>query len=210
MDPVIRDDLSNKLIHLTRDQGEILAADILLKIIAEKRLCGGIGNIKGGYRCICFCEAPISKLAQILAEKPANKIRYEPFGIMVDKSWLFIRGGRPVIYQTDGEYELLHETQRFRHVRYDPNLDNPIDFTWEREWRIRTDELPLDPSTAIIVIPNRQWEDYIINKHSIISIKFDTWITDRIPLNVSEQRPIWHVIVLEDLGIPITSTKPPS
>jgi hypothetical protein len=209
MNPVIRDDLSNKLIHLTRNHGEILAADILSKIIVERRLLGGIGNILSGDRCICFCEAPISKLAQILAEKPASRIRYEPFGIMVDKSWLFIRGGRPVIYQTEDEYELLHETQRFRHVRYEPNLAKPIDFTWEREWRIRTDELPLDPSVATIVIPSRQWEDYFIFKHSKISFNV-SWITARIPLNDSQQRPIWHMIVLEDLGIPITATKPPS
>ncbi len=210
MDPLIRDDLSSKLIHLTRNHENNSAADILSTIIAEGRLRGGTGDIKGGYRCICFCEAPISKLAQILADNPVNRFRYQPFGIMVDKTWLFKRGGRPVIYQPDDEYELLHEKQRFRHVSYELNRDDPIDLTWEREWRIQTDELPLDPGSATIVIPDRRWEDYINAKYSKTLFKFNTWTTDRIPLTVPDQRPIWHIIVLEDLGVPITATKPPN
>ena len=79
-------------------------------------------------------------------------MRYKPFGVMVSKSWLFERAGRPVIYQPESEFDLLHETQRFRHKEYDPPS---VDFTWEREWRIRTDALELDPGAVSLVVPNR-------------------------------------------------------
>jgi hypothetical protein len=75
---------------------------------------------------------------------------------MVSKLWLFQQGGRPVIYQPDGEYDLLPEVLRYRHVRYEPDQ---VDFTWEREWRIQTKTLPLDLQQTTFVVPSRAWED---------------------------------------------------
>jgi hypothetical protein len=75
---------------------------------------------------------------------------------MVPKDWLFERGGRPVIYQTDDEYSDLPESLRWRHVQYDP--PNGVDFTWEREWRIKIDELPLDSSVTGVLVPDAEWE----------------------------------------------------
>ena len=89
-------------------------------------------------------------------------MRYKPFGVMVSKSWLFERAGRPVIYQPESEFDLLHETQRFRHKEYDPPS---VDFTWEREWRIRTDALELDPGAVSLVVPNREWERWALDQH---------------------------------------------
>jgi len=86
---------------------------------------------------VCFTEAPENVFHQVLG-------RYKPFGIQVPKSWLFEKGGRPVIYQAAGEYELLDEKIRWRHVRYEPHTTAPIDFSWEREWRIQAEELVID------------------------------------------------------------------
>jgi hypothetical protein len=36
---------------------------VLEKIAAEGRLRGGSGFIKGGYRCVCFTETPISEIS---------------------------------------------------------------------------------------------------------------------------------------------------
>ncbi len=33
------------------------------------------------------------------------------------------------MYQPEAEYEVLHESQRYRHVRYEPP---DTDYTWER------------------------------------------------------------------------------
>ena len=193
---MIRDDLSTKLIHFTSGSDQE-AADIFLKIINEGKLIGGSGYIKGGYTCICFTESPIGKLAHILANRQAYNFRYAPFGVTVDKLWVWEKGGRPVIYQSDEEYELLHEDQRYRHKRYEP--DKNIDFTWEREWRIKTDVLSLEPQKTTLIVPSRSWADQLIERHmeevrSRVMIMEDMghFYVDRYP---------WHFIALEDLGI---------
>ena len=70
----MRDDLSDKLVHLTKGVGEDPskhreeALKTLGKILKEKRLLGGTGFIKGSHKCVCFSEAPIGKLSHILAQ----------------------------------------------------------------------------------------------------------------------------------------------
>jgi hypothetical protein len=200
---MIRDDLSDKLIHLTRGPTYDEAARLFSTILAEKRLLGGTGCIKGGFRCVCFNEAPVSKLGQILANPMAHGMRYKPFGVMVDKRWLFERGGRPVIYQPDCEFALLHDDQKFRHVRYEPT--NNVDFTWEREWRIRTDELSLDPDATTVVVPNRTWVRKVLQPHEEMLQRRGA-LTGGIfgagmPRSVIKSP--WHFIALEDLGVSI-------
>jgi hypothetical protein len=126
--------------------------------VYERRLRGGIGHIKGAYKCVCFTEAPEHSFHEVMG-------RYRPFGIQLSKSWVFDRGGRPVIYQTDAEYEQLIEEQRWRHVRYEPSATPPTDFTWEREWRVRTDVLPLTPGDAIVIVPNEDWAQQLRDEH---------------------------------------------
>ena len=142
-----RDDLSSKLVHLTKGTW-VGAAVIFQKIVAEKRLIGGTGGITDTLRCVCFSEAPISKLSAILADRSQLGFRYAPFGVMIDKDWLFEKGGRPVIYQPEVDYEPA----------------KGIDFTWEREWRIQTEELKLDPSQVTLVVPNREWESQVLSE----------------------------------------------
>src|SRR5437773_2620660 len=100
---VIRADLSDRLVHLTRGPTEDAASKILATILEDGRLRGGLGCIKGGYRCVCFSEAPIAALGTLLANRSAHNVRYRPYGIMVTKQWLFDQGGRPVIYQPDAD-----------------------------------------------------------------------------------------------------------
>ena len=114
-----RDDLSSKLIHLTKGTWDN-AADVFVKILKEKRLLGSARDIRDQSKCICFSEAPIAKLSYILAERSALEFRYAPFGIMVDKTWLFEKGGRPVIYQPDDEYEMMDINHKFLHKKYNP------------------------------------------------------------------------------------------
>lgn len=197
---MIRDDLSDKLIHLTRGPTYADAATVFATILKEKRLCGGTGDIKGGFRCVCFSEAPISQLSRILANRIAHGMRYMPFGVMVNKDWLYAKGGRPVIYQADDEFELLHDDLKYRHVHYEPT--EHIDSTWEREWRIHADELILDPDVVTIVVPNRKWERKILQAHEEKIQRF-AMLTHGMPGAVIKQP--WHFIVLEDLGVSIPS-----
>jgi hypothetical protein len=85
----------------------------------------------------------------------------------VSKYWAFSVGGRPVIYQPDQEYDLLPESHRWRHARYEPQTEPPTDFTWERERRIRIDELPLPPGEARIIVPHASWTQVLEHEHDV-------------------------------------------
>src|SRR5438128_7603174 len=77
----------------------------------------------------------------------------------------FARGGRPVIYQPDEEFLSLPDQMRWRHVRYEPTADPPIDFSWEREWRIKTDILSISPQVVRIVLPTDEWFQQLRRTH---------------------------------------------
>lgn len=204
-DAVIRDDISSKLVHLTRGESDQAAADAFLSILTERKLRGGTGCIKGGYTCVCFSEAPLSKLTQILANPMAHGMRYKPFGVMVDKMWLFERGGRPVIYQPDAEFALLDDSQKYRHVRYEPEA---VDFTWEREWRIQTAALDLDPAATTLIVPNRTWETWAQERHIAMLSRRALLLHGMIgPKSVAEFP--WHFVALNDLGVEVSGVAPP-
>ena len=203
----MRDDLSTKLIHFTKGSNKE-AAGTFLKILSENRLLGGTGYIKGAYRCVCFTESPIGKLVHILANRETYHFNYAPFGVMVDKLWLWERGGRPVIYQSDEEFELLDHKQKYRHKIYEPDKD--IDFTWEREWRIQTQELMLDPENTTIIVPNKIWVDQLLDEY-MERIRLEVCgravLTGGWFAGSSVSRCPWHFIALEDLGIKIKNTE---
>src|ERR1700716_2996948 len=161
-----RDDIANDVIHFTKGDSPAEAFDVLSRIVAERRLLGGTGFIKGNYTCVCFTEAPLAHLTYVFSRTAAERLRYMPFGILLPKKWLFDRGGRPVIYQPESEFTELPETLRYRYVRYEPTGTPPIDFCWEREWRVRTEELKLDPTLATIVLPSQEYLDELMCQHT--------------------------------------------
>jgi hypothetical protein len=154
-----RADLTNDVVHWIRGESNEHAFETLRHIVGEQRLLGGDGHIRGGYRCVCFTEAPQTLFHQVLG-------RYRPFGLRLCKKWLFSQGGRPVIYQADEEFEQLPDSHRWRHVRYEPARQPPIDFSWEREWRVRTDALPLLPQQASIIVPDEKWMARLEEDHN--------------------------------------------
>src|SRR5260370_40343735 len=153
-----RTDLSNDVVHWIKGNSNEEAFDVLTRIVGEHRLHGGDGHIKGGYRCICFTEAPQGSFHRVIG-------RYRPFGIQLSKRWIFSQSGRPVIYQADVEFEQLADTHKWRHVRYEPDRTPSIDFSWEREWRVRAEELPLPPGEATIIVPHDSWARGLIDRH---------------------------------------------
>lgn len=183
----MRDDITNNLIHLTkgvgsdRDKHREEAALIFDKILTERKLIGGTGFIKGKYTCVCFSEAPIGKLSFILADAGNSDFKYQPYGIMVSKKWLYEKGGLPVIYGPAQEFDSLPEGMRYRHVRfYLGNYD--VDHSWEREWRLKTEELAFTPEDVTLVVPDRAAKEVFQEKHG------------------NE----WHFISLSDLGADIS------
>jgi hypothetical protein len=114
--------------------------------------------------------------------------------VIVSKVWLFNQGGRPVIYQANDEYDQLPDSLKYRHVRYEPHRG--IDHTWEREWRIQTDRLPLCPDETTFVVPTRRWESEFQQRHIAGVAAASSIIEVPIPTRMP-----WHFVVLEDLGI---------
>jgi hypothetical protein len=223
---MIREDLSNNLVHLVKGVTTDDALATFDKIIAEGSLLGGTGHIKGGWQCVCFTETPLAHLAyalklkdvqEKLGVKDEHNIRYYPAGVMVTKEWLFSKKGRPVIYQPDEDYELLPDEFKYRHVRYElehAKADRNVDWTWEREWRIQTDRLDFTPEEVTLICPDRKWVNQLAERHF-----------KRIMETTNRARPMpsgggtmsgvatwadlervgmfpWHCVALEDLGVP--------
>jgi len=78
----VRGDLSTKLIHLIRGNTSVEVKERFVSILESRELRGGTGFIKGGYKCVCFSEAPIGVLSQMLGNED---MRYAPLGVVVRK-----------------------------------------------------------------------------------------------------------------------------
>lgn len=134
------------------------AGGVLSKILHEGSL-RGTSDWTYGFNTVCFTEAPMQEFNYIfslvaLASTRQERPRYEPYGIAVSKTWLFQRGGRPVIYDHPDTFDQYPQEQQYRFVPYDPT--NDLDYTWEREWRIQSDSVELDPKQALVVVPTAE------------------------------------------------------
>ena len=77
--------------------------------------------------------------------------RYAPFGLLFKKSFIFDRGGRPVIYQPESDYGILPRELQYRHVTFDLGK---VDFTWEREWRMQVDKIEFTDADIHVLVPS--------------------------------------------------------
>ena len=83
-----RKDLSDSLIHFTKDENYELAFKGLQKITEERCLLGTNTFIRGGYDCVCFSEAPLECSKTGLANLDYY-YNYSLFGIMLTKKYPF-------------------------------------------------------------------------------------------------------------------------
>lgn len=194
---MIRGDLSNRLIHLTRDSEDLSAEQVLRSIVQDGCLRGSSNDIRGGHSVVCFTEAPLSALAQTMAVEP-TAMRYQPFGVMVSRDWLYARGGRPVIHSAPQDYDALPPSMQYRYVKYQPERRNG-DWTWEREWRIQTDGLALDPAHTTLIVPRRAIADAYVTAHYEDLVKLALALGE-VGFAVIEPYQ-WHFVALEDLGM---------
>lgn len=154
---MLRKDHKDYLIHWVSGENDTAAFEALLGIIAKQEIIGSSQNNKGSYPCVCFTETPANYFN-------FDAVRYKPFGISLTKKYIFSQGGRPVIYQSSLEFNNLPEGIRWRHVRYEPCSSPPVDFTWEREWRIKTEHLLLPHEKALIIVPDEIWAELLIDE----------------------------------------------
>lgn len=160
-----RPDITPNLLHLVRGETAESAFAELHAIIARRQLSGSDHATPDGSCCIHFAEAPIKQLRDVFRWCTERDAWLQPFGVMLGKDYLYALGGRPVIYQSEDEYEQLPESLRYRHVRYDPLADPPIDNTWEREWRLRANVLQLEPERCCIVVASEANRTALFTEH---------------------------------------------
>ncbi len=99
----------------------------------------------------CFYEVPPQNWDEPIATTPKPP---QPNGTTVDKTSFWFLGGRPAIYTENSGWQDWPERHRYRLITTDLlRLPQPIDWTHEREWRIRG-ELVLGPPWGD---PPRAW-----------------------------------------------------
>ncbi len=187
------------MIHFTKGATHEEAFERLRTIVNQGKLLGSVERIRGQHGCVCFTEAPLCSLQHGFVN-PTAYSRYSPFGVIFDKKHIFSLGGRPVIYQPEEEYDHLPDSHKWRHVRYDPLADPPIDFTWEREWRLKCNELALEPSQAGLVVPSAIWAERLESEHGVVQdfmVLQYSQIMDELLAEQYRDRFPWRIIVLE-------------
>lgn len=168
-----RSDMSGYLYHLTKSNGDKDAMNILIKILNERKLIGSTtssGFIVGSDKAVCFQDTTTYGLSQnsfheqnMRKENKSSKVRYKPIGLAFNKKYVYDKGGRPVFYEkTDIAKKLLPQDEWWRIVNFDlSDKNNLIDWTHEREWRVKGD-FKFDLEHAyVILVSNKSYKNFI-------------------------------------------------
>lgn len=143
------------LAHFTRASKQASAFDNLVSILHDGVLRAGSRMVRSQRPVICFFDATLEELARTVTRR--NRRRYEPFGVAVDRRYAFRHGARPVIYlPADEARQLLPRDELWRAVALQLDRDPPIDWCFEREWRLPGD-LPLENRHAVALVET--WRD---------------------------------------------------
>ena len=157
-----RNDMSSRLIHLTRGKNDDEAFENLWKILIDKKIkgSGSGGYVIGDTKAVCLQELPLTAIVEnLLYEDSLNdKIRYSPFGIRLSKPFVYKKGGRPVIYENSTLMKnYLPESEYWRIVNLNlTDKESCMDWTHEREWRV-PGELCFEYSQCEIIVPNSKY-----------------------------------------------------
>ncbi|KYG02702.1 hypothetical protein BE21_54505 [Sorangium cellulosum] len=141
-----RKDLSDRLIHITQDLSTLQAivqSGFIRPTFAPRNMVHADGetrnSIRGPYPAVCFSEMPLAALKELCA-LDLYKQRYHPYAVSYDRTLLFSQGARPVVYGGEDILDALPDPHKYLWVRLKLEQDSAyysIDWTHEREWRIR-------------------------------------------------------------------------
>jgi hypothetical protein len=143
------------LTHFTRRSAGGDAMDNLVAILRSGVIRGSRRMVRTNRTVVCLFDAPWSELNRLLVRD--NRRRYQPFGVAMDKRYAFAMGARPVIYLPWPEAcAMLNEQELWRVVAIDLTQRPPLDWTFEREWRI-AEQLRLPEHGAVALVES--WHD---------------------------------------------------
>lgn len=139
-----RDDLSNWIVHFIKPnntEGKYYEPfEALVNIIDKGFLWASKHEAITKYQsegAVCFYDVPYKLWKNLIKTNPNGRRGY---GLVISKSVFWLLGGRPCIY-TNKAFELnWPESERHLLIYTDLNrMPTPIDWTHEREWRLRGD-----------------------------------------------------------------------
>jgi hypothetical protein len=178
-----RIDICAQVTHLTKRSPSQNAFDVLIEILTTHILNGSTttsGFITGNRPAVCFMESPLYSICQNIDFEQkiftgmagSGRRRYEPFGLMFPKEYIYQNGGRPVIYDNTNDAKLyLNQNEWWRIVKFDlTDTNNIVDWTHEREWRI-PDNFDFDVKLATVILPNSNMFKAFYTKHSNLANK---------------------------------------
>lgn len=181
-----RSDLSQWVVHLVRSTAEIhpgqygYAGEILTSIINEGKIRPSLKEHVARFApegAACFYDSLPKVWPEIAATNPNGR---PLLGIMCLKNVIWALGGRPVIYTDLSNPDFWPESERFRLVHTDlTRVPGPIDWTHEREWRVRGGLSFNQPQFNNYlwwwpVVPNIAWTNYLFQTYSGIHEVYDT------------------------------------
>ncbi|MVX34982.1 DUF2971 domain-containing protein, partial [Myroides sp. LoEW2-1] len=157
-----RSDISTYLTHLTKENRDLNVFQVLKKILTDEIIIGSHSNgyIIGDSPVTCFQDIPLYGVCQNTYHEQMNReelggvLRYRPIGLTFEKDYVFSKGARPVMYEKrEVAKAILPEVEWWRIVNYDLSNENLIiDWTHEREWRMKGD-FKFEINQAIIIMP---------------------------------------------------------
>ncbi|MEK3707415.1 DUF2971 domain-containing protein [Paenibacillus sp. FSL R7-0198] len=161
--------------------GSMSAVDVLIKILNEMCIKGSTkGYIVGETPVVCFQDTPLYGISQniyhesVYRDELGSKVRYSPTGLSFNKLDIYRCGGRPCIYeQKDVAKKFLPPEEWWRIVNFNLNSnDNIVDWTHEREWRIKGDLVFPYYSATIILSHNDEYREFIgkINRDVLVQL----------------------------------------
>ena len=160
-----RNDITSRITHLTNGETADEAFKNLLSILEGKKINGGHGFVNGSDSVVCLQEAPLNSISENLIYERmlreangSNYYRYRAFGLRFAKIFIYKCGGRPVIYGKSSELKnILPKEEWWRIVDLQLNsTENIIDWSHEREWRVKGD-LQFQYNQTEIIVPTRTY-----------------------------------------------------
>ncbi|MDF1659627.1 MAG: hypothetical protein P1U58_18560 [Verrucomicrobiales bacterium] len=194
-----RNDLSDYLWHFCREDKQTKTT--LLSILDQK-VIRAAKDPGSGEKVVCFTEAPLEEMRRQAPQlRKAMYNRFSLFGIGFRRDFVFKNGGLPVVYQPAVQLNSLPADYRWRHVEFD--LQQGIDYTWQREWRIKGDLDFREASTrATVVVPDAG--DFV---GELFDIEDDGDVVDKEPVSTPFVRVYWNFVSLDWYPEPLDDSR---
>jgi hypothetical protein len=189
-----REDMSAFMIHLTRDdtsdgEGWYTAgfeAKENFRLIAEQKCLRAYKphclhrnklwdvreDVQNAFKVICFTEAPLQEVDDLVKLIPGRKHKLEAYGYVFRRDFLIAAGAQQVMYVNeydpfnglrgpiDALFHMAHRSDfkgtTWRILPFISTMRDSYDYTWEREWRIIGEMNFLYRDLVCVIMP--EWD----------------------------------------------------